>query len=135
MSDIEGDLHAALMAQAEVMVSVLGYPVLWPQMGGDKPAGEHLAVHHLPNDNAAADLSSQTMRRQGFLIITLVSPLGVHEVVTKRKTGAIAAYFARGQRLTNNGTTVTITGHTVKPGRQEGQRWETPIWIGYWSMT
>lgn len=129
---VESDLHAALMAQVE---TITGYTVLWPQKGGDKPAGEYLAVYHLPNDNNPADLSSDALRRQGFLIITLVSPLGEYEVVTKEKAGGIAAYFKRGLRLTKNTTVVTITGHTVKPGRQEGERWETPIWISYWSMT
>jgi len=132
---VESDLHAALMARSEVMVAALSYPALWPQKGGDMPAGEHVRIYHLPNDNAAADLSSQAMRRQGFLIVTLVSPLGVYEAVTKEKAGAIAAYFTRGLRLTENSTTVTITGHSIRAGRQEGQRWETPIWISYWSMT
>lgn len=132
MSNPESNIHAALMAQVEVMATALGYAVLWPQKGADKPAGEHLAVFHLPNDNAPADLSSNVMRRQGFLIVTLVSDLGQYEVVTKQKAGEIAAYFPRGKM---QGTPVTITGHTVKPGRQESERWETPIWISYWSMT
>ena len=131
MSNSESDIHAALMAQAE---TITGYAMLWPQKGGDQPTGEHIRVAHVPNDNAPADLSSDVMERQGFLYLTLVSDLGQYEAVTKRKAGEIAAYFKRGQRLTSNGTTVKITGHTVRPGRQEGGRWETPIRISYWSM-
>ena len=127
----EADIHVALMARAEVMATALSYPVLWPQKGGDIPTGEHLKIAHLPNDNEPSDLSSNVMRRQGFLVITLVSPLGVYEAVTKSKAGAIAGYFPRALRLTANTTTVTINGHSVKPGRQEGQRWETAIFIGY----
>lgn len=132
---VEADIHAALMAQAEVMVAALSYDALWPQKGGDQPAGEHLRISHLPNDNAPADLSSQAFERQGFLYITLVSPLGVFEAETREKAGAIAAYFPRAKVLTENATTVKITGHTVRPGRQEGQRWETPIRISYWSIS
>lgn len=132
---VESDLHIALMAQAEVMVAALGYTALWPQKGGDKPAGEHVTIYHLPNDNEASDLSTQVLDRQGFLIITLVSDLGEYEAVTKAKTGAIAAYFKRGLRLTSNDATVTITMTTVRPGSEKGQRWETPIWISYWSMS
>jgi hypothetical protein len=123
-----------MMARADAMATALGYDVLWPQKGGDVPAGEYLTVSHLPNDNLAADLSSNVMERQGFLIVTLVSPLGLYEATSKAKAGAIAAYFPRALRLTSNAVTVKITGHTVRPGRQEGQRWETPIWISYWSM-
>ena len=130
----EANIHAALMARAEIMVAALEYPVLWPQKGGDQPSGEHLRINHVPNDNANADLSSQVYERQGFLFVTLVSPLGIYEAVSKAKAGAIAAYFPRGLTLTSNGTDVKITGHTVRPGRQEGQRWETPIRIAYWSM-
>ncbi len=131
MSNPESDVHAALMARVQ---EITGFTMLWPQMGGEQPAGEHVRVSHVPNDNAPADLSSDVMERQGFLYLTLVSDLGQYEVVTKRKAGEIAAYFKRGQRLTINSTTVKITGHTVRPGRQEGGRWETPIRISYWSM-
>ena len=127
----ESDIHSALMARAEVMATALGYAVQWPQKGGAIPTAEHVRVFHLPNDNAPADLSSDVMRRQGFLVITLVSPLGVYEAVTKSKAGIIAGYFPRASRLTANTTTVTINGHSVKAGRQEGQRWETAIFIGY----
>jgi hypothetical protein len=127
----EADIHVALMARAEVMATALSYPVLWPQKGGDIPTGEHIAVFQLPNDNQPSDLSSDVMRRQGFLVITLVSPLGVYEAVTKQKAGAIAGYFPRALRLTANTTTVTINSHSVRTGRQEGQRWETPIFVSY----
>lgn len=126
----ESDLHNALMSRVETMIAALSYPVLWPQKGGAVPAGEHVRIYQLPNDNDAADLGSDVMRRQGFLIVTLVSPLGVYEAQTKQKAGEIAGYFPR-----SGGGALSITGHTVKPGRQEGQRWETPIWISYWSMT
>ncbi|NKX40344.1 hypothetical protein HGG71_02550 [Rhodobacteraceae bacterium R_SAG2] len=131
MSNPESDIHAALMAQAE---TITGYPMLWSQKGGSQPVSEHIRVAHVPNDNAPADLSSGVYERQGFLFLTLVSDLGQYEAITKRKAGEIAAYFKRGQRLVKNGTTVKITGHTVRPGRQEGGRWETPIRISYWSM-
>jgi len=127
----EADIHVALMARAEVMATALSYPVLWPQKGGDIPTGEHLKIAHLPNDNEPAELSSNVMRRQGFLVITLVSPLGVYEAVTKQKAGAIAGYFPRALRMTANSTTATINGHSVRTGRQEGQRWETPIFVSY----
>lgn len=131
MPVVEADVHTALMAQVE---KITGFTLLWPQKGGEQPAGEHVRVSHVPNDNDAADLSSDVMERQGFLYLTLVSDLGQYEAVTKRRAGEIAAYFKRGQNLTSNGTTVKITGHTVRPGRQEGGRWETPIRISYWSM-
>ncbi|MGB1388670.1 MAG: phage tail terminator-like protein [Paracoccaceae bacterium] len=126
---VDGDLHAALMARVE---TITGYPVLYPQKGGDQPAGEYIAVAHLPNDNNPAELAGDVKLRQGFLVITLVSPLGVHEVVTRSKAGALAAYFPRADRLISGDVCVEITGYTVKPGRQEGQRWETPVWISYW---
>jgi hypothetical protein len=132
MSNPESDIHAALMAQAE---TITGYPMLWPQKGGEQPAGEHIRVSHVPNDNQPADLSSGTYRRQGFLYLTLVSDLGQYEVVTRRKAGEIAAYFPRGKWLSKNGTKVQIAGQTVRPGRQEGGRWETPIRISYRSMS
>jgi len=130
----EADIHVALMARAEVMATALSYPVLWPQKGGDIPTGEHIKIAHLPNDNEPADIATNVMFRQGFLVITLVSPLGVYEAVTKSKAGLIAAFFYRAMRLTVNTTTVTITGHSVRTGRQEGQRWETPIFVGYRSI-
>jgi hypothetical protein len=135
MSNVESDITQALNTQAEVMIAALGYPALWAGDGGDKPAGEHVTIEQLPNDNTPAGLSDQVYFRQGFLIITLVSPLGIYEVVTRERAGDIAAYFARGKRLTANATTVTIDSHSVRKGRQEGQRWETPIYISYRSLT
>ena len=135
MSNVESDIHQALTAQAEVMIAALGYPALWSQKGGDKPVGEHLTVMQLPNDNEPMELAGQVMDRRGFFIITLVSPLDVYEVVTKRKAGDIAAYFKRGLRVTANATTVTIANSNVRQGREENERWETPIWIDYRSIT
>lgn len=128
---VEGDLHSALMARVE---TITGYPILYPQKGGDVPTGEHITAFHLPNDNTRAELAGQIMERQGFLVLTLVSPLDVYEVVSKRKAGEIAAYFPNDLDLTSGTARVTITGHSVRQGRQEGQRWETPIWVSYWGM-
>ena len=135
MSNVESNLHAALIGQAEVMVAALSYTAIWSQKGGDKPAGEHVTIQHLPNDNNQLGLSDQISERQGFLIITLVSPLDIYEVVSKEKAGAIAGYFLSGTRLTVNATKVAIMSHSVRQGREQGQRWETPIWISYRSIT
>lgn len=126
---VEGDLHAALMAEVE---KITGYPVLWPQRGGDKPAGEHLTVAHLPNDNERRFLSaSQPLGRMGYIVIYLVSPLGVYEAVSKAKAGDIAETLPIGTRLTVNGQIIRVHNHTIKQGSEVGGRWETPIWIDY----
>lgn len=125
---VEADIHAALMARAETLT---GYTMIWPQKGGDHPAGEHVRVSHLPNDNDPLSLSGQTYVRQGFLVLTLVTDLGLYEATTKRKAGEIAAHFPRGLRLTRGSVTVTISGHSVRAGRAEEGRWETPIFISY----
>ena len=134
MSVVEGDLHAALMARVEAMATALSYTVLYPQKGGDQPAGEHVTAFHLPNDNQRGELAGEIMERQGFLVLTLVSPLNIYEVVTKRKAGELAAYFINDLELTSGDVCVAVTGHTVKPGSQVGERWETPIWVSYWGM-
>lgn len=132
---VTADIHGALIARAEVMATALSLPAVWPRKGGDQPAAEYIRVAHLPNDNIPADLASDVMQRQGFLAITLVSPLDVYEIVSQEKAGEIVAFFPRALILTSNTTSLKITGHTVRQGRQEGQRWETPILISYWSMT
>jgi hypothetical protein len=135
MSDVDSDITQALNAQAEVMIAALGYTAIWPRKGGDKPAGEHITIQYLRNDDVPLGLSDQVYTRQGFLIVTLVSPLDVYDVVTRKKAGAIGAYFLRAQRFAANSTEVTIVGTTIRNGRQEGQRWETPIYISYRSLT
>jgi hypothetical protein len=135
MSDVDSDITQALNARAEVMIAALGYTAIWPRKGGDKPAGEHVTIQHLRNDDVPLGLSDQVYTRQGFLIVTLVSPLDVYDIVTRKQAGAIGAYFKRAQRFTANGTEVTIVGTTIRSGRQEGQRWETPIYISYRSIT
>jgi hypothetical protein len=135
MSDVDSDITQALNTQAEVMIAALGYTAIWPRKGGDKPAGEHITIQHLRNDDVPLGLSDQVYTRQGFLIVTLVSPLDVYDVVTRKQAGAIGAYFLRAQRFTANATEVTIVGTTIRNGRQEGQRWETPIYISYRSLT
>mgnify|MGYP003669836821 CR=1 FL=1 len=134
MSDADSDITQALNAQAEVMIAALGYAAIWPRKGGDQPAGEHVTIQHLRNDDVPLGLSDQVYTRQGFLIVTLVSPLDVYDIVTRKQAGAIAAYFKRAQTLTANATKVTIVGSTIRNGRQEGQRWETPIYISYRSI-
>ena len=131
----QSDVHSALMARAEVMVTGLSLAALWPRKGGDVPTGEHVRIYHLPNDDRAARLAGDVMQRQGYLIITLVSSLDGYQVVTEEKAGLIVGYFNRSLKLTANSTITTITSHTVRSGRQEGQRWETPIWIEYRSLS
>jgi hypothetical protein len=135
MSDVDSDITQALNTQAEVMIAAIGYTAIWPRRGDDTPSGEHLTIQHLRNDDVPLGLSDQVYTRQGFLIVTLVSPLGSHDIVTRKQAGAIAAYFKRAQRFAANGTKVTIVGATIRSGRQEGQRWETPIYISYRSIT
>ena len=126
---VEGDLHAALMAEVE---KITGYTVIWPRKGGDAPAGEYLSVFHLPNDNNREFFGSEEpLARMGFIIIHLVSPLGEYEVTAKRKAGEIAETFALDTEITVNGQTIKIHSHTVKAGSEVNQRWETPIWIDY----
>lgn len=125
---VEGDLHAALMGRVETLS---GYTLLWPRKGGKQPKTEHVRVAHLPNDNESGGIKGDAYNRQGFIVLTLVSALGHYEGPARRKAGEIAAHFPRGLRVTSNGTSATITGHTVRAGRQERQRWETPIFIGY----
>ena len=134
MINVESNITQALNERAEIMLAALGYPALWAGKGGDQPEDEHVTISQLPNDNRPAGLSDQVFFRQGFLIVTLVSPLGLYEVVTRGRAGDIAAYFARGKRLICGGSTVTIDGHSIRVGRQVGQRWETPIWISYRSI-
>jgi hypothetical protein len=135
MSDVDSDITQALNTQAEVMVAALGYPAIWPRKGGDVPAGEHVTIQQLRNDDVPMDLSGQVYMRTGFFIVTLVSPLNAYDVVTRKQAGAIAAYFLRVQQLTANGTKVTMMGTTIRNGREEAQRWETPIYISYESIT
>lgn len=122
----EGDLHSALMARVETLPG--GYAMIWPQKGGDEPDGEHIRVYHLANDNRSVCFTGDQYERKGFLILTLVSPLGEYEAVTKDKAGDIAAHFSRGTL-----GSITILGHTVKAGKQVNDFWETPIWVEYWN--
>mgnify|MGYP003654314155 CR=1 FL=1 len=135
MSDVDSDITQALNAQAEVMIAALGYSAIWPRKGGDVPAGEHVTIQQLRNDDTPLGLSDQVYTRQGFFIVTLVSPLNAYDIVARKKAGAIAAYFLRSQQLTANATNVTIVGSTIRNGREEAQRWETPIYISYRSIT
>jgi hypothetical protein len=135
MSDIDSNITQALNVQAEVMIAALGYTAIWPRKGGDKPAGEHLTIQHLRNDDVPLGLSDQIYTRQGFLIVTLVAPLDVYDIVTRKQAGAITDYFKRAQRFIANATEVTIVGATIRSGREEEQRWETPIYIEYRSLS
>lgn len=128
----DASLYAALMARVE---EITDYPILWPQRGGDAPSVEHIRVSFLPNDNLPVDLSSNSFHRRGFLYLTLVSPLGEYEVVTRRKTGEIAALFPRALDLTRDGVTVTIVGQSIRQGREDGGMWQTPIRIEYQSFS
>lgn len=134
MAREEYRLHAALMAKIEELSAAEGLPVMWPRKGGDKPNQEYISVYRLPNTNRKADLASNAMRRQGFLIITLVSDLSQHESVSLARAGDIASYFYSGDTLEKDGQSVEITDHTIRGGRENNQRWETPIWIGYWTI-
>jgi hypothetical protein len=135
MSDVDSDITQALNTQAEVMIAALKYTAIWPRKGGDKPAGEHITIQYLRNDDVPLGLSDQVYTRQGFLIVTLVSPLDVYDIAARKQAGAIGAYFKRAQILTANATKVTIVGTTIRDGRPKGQRWETPIYISYRSLT
>tara|TARA_R110000782_G_scaffold11741_5_gene35450 strand:+ start:9746 stop:10153 length:408 start_codon:yes stop_codon:yes gene_type:complete len=135
MSDIDSNITQALNAQVEVMLAALSYPAIWARKGGDTPAGAHVTIQHLRNDDVPLGLSDQVYTRQGFLVLTLVLPLNVYDVVSRRQAGDIAAYFKRVSQLTANGTQVTITAATIRDGREENQRWETPIYISYRSLS
>jgi hypothetical protein len=135
MSDIDSNITQALNVQAEVMIAGLGYTAIWPRKGGKTPAGEHLTIQHLRNDNVPLGLSDQVYTRQGFLIVNLVSTLDGYDIVTRKQAGAISDYFTRAQILEANGTKVTIVGTNIRSGREQEQRWETPIYIEYRSLS
>ena len=122
------DTIAAVFARVE---SLAGFTLVWPRKGADQPAGEHVRVALVPNDNLPADLSSDVMRRRGFVVLTLVSPIGEYQVESEAKAATIAAHFPRALRLTRNSTVVQIGGATVRQAREESGRWETPVWVDY----
>ena len=127
---VESDIHAALMTAAETALS--GFTVLWSRNGGDMPEGEFAAVTHLPNDNERVALRGRFgLRRQGFLQINLVMPLGGYEIVAKEKAGLILESFPLDARLTVNATVVTIYSHSLRQGLEVEGRWQQPILIEY----
>lgn len=129
MSTTEQDIHAALMARVETITDT---PILWPRKGDDQPAGEHIRAYHMKNDNQRMFFDgSDPMGRMGFIVLTLVSPLGQYQVLSEAKAQAIADVFPP-DHVFSRGTFRAIVYKTdIKDGRQEGQRWETPIWIDY----
>lgn len=131
MSNAEAEIHAALMARVETLPD---FTLLWPQKGGDQPSGEHVRVAHLPNDNEYRFLGDADAIAKGYLVLTLVSDLGQYEAVTKRKAGEIAAHFPYLTRLTSGATTLQLSGTSVRGGRQQDGRWETPVMVGYWAV-
>lgn len=128
----QADLTAALFARVD---SLAGFALLWPRKGATQPAGEHVRVALVPNDNLPADLSSDVMQRRGFVVLTLVSALGEYQIEAEAKAGTIAAHFPRALRLTSGDALVQIVGHSVRQAREEGGRWETPVWIEYRSIS
>lgn len=127
---VHGDLLAALMSRVETLS---GFTIVWPRIGAAQPSGQHVRAAFLPNDDAASDLGSNVMQRQGFLVLTLVSSLDRHQVVSEDAAGAIAEHFPRGLQINSGSVTVKITGQTLKQSRQEGGRWETAVFIAYQS--
>lgn len=125
---IQGDVVSALMARVD---SLAAPDVVWPRKGPDQPPGEHVRVALVPNDNIPADLSSDVHQRRGFVVLTHVSALGEYQVVSENDAGTIAEHFPRGLRLTSGGVAVKIKGHSVRAAREEGGRWETPVWVEY----
>lgn len=128
----DGNVYGALMAQVK---TITGYSLLTSRKGGPVPSDDHIRVAVLPNDNLPADLSSQAQIRRGVLILTLVQNVGAFDIVSVEAAGTLAeTYFPRGKKLIFNGATVVITGYTIRQGRVDNGRWETPIWIQYWSL-
>lgn len=129
MATTEQDIHAALMARVETITDT---PILWPRKGDDQPSGEHIRAAHLPNDNERMfQDGADPTGRNGFIVLTLVSPLGEYEVVAKAKAQEIADVFPMDYEFSRGTFKATVYRVNIKPGRQEGQRWETPIWIDY----
>ena len=122
----EGDLHSGLMARVE---SLVGVTLIWPQKGGEQPAGEFIKVDHLPNDNSRVFIGhSDPLDVRGFVVLTLVGELGVFEAVTKERAGAIADHFPIGFEFIDG---VCVHAVSVRAGSQGRDRWETRIWIDY----
>ena len=129
MTTTEQDIHAALMARVETFTDL---PLIWPRKGDDMPAGEHVRVAHVPNDNERMFQGGvDEVARRGFIVLTLVSPLGEYEVNSRAQAQTIADVFPRNYQFERGGFKAIVYDVTVKPGRQEGQRWETPIWVDY----
>ncbi|GAA6162572.1 hypothetical protein NBRC116590_02760 [Pelagimonas sp. KU-00592-HH] len=125
---VDGDLHAALMARVETLS---GFTLVYPSLEQNEPEGEYVRVSHLPNDNQRVGLKdTDPLRRRGFIVLTLCSPLGEHEAVYRDRAGNIAAHFT-GQVFDYVEDTVSVHSVTVKPGRRERNHWETPVWVDY----
>jgi len=74
-------------------------------------------------------------QRTGFLIITLVYPLGQNISVYDEIAGTIAEYFKDGTELNYGGVCATVTAYPhVSDGYLEGAYWEIPVripWVCY----
>ena len=119
---------AALYGRLEALS---GYTVVYPRKGASQPAGEHLRASLVPNDRLRTGVEVQTKEHRGFLVLTLVSDLQEYEVKSRAKAGAIAAHFPLNAVYTYGDAAAHIKTHSVRQAREEGGRWETPIWIEY----
>lgn len=129
---IEERIEATLFAQAAAMALTDSPPIAWPNVSFS-PAGLHLRVAHLPNRNERIFAKGAAPHfRQGFLQVTIVSPLNEGPASTTVLAGEVAQHFPADLSLYSYGIRVRVqSAPEVSSARAEDAYWEAAVLIRY----
>jgi hypothetical protein len=91
---VEEEIEALLFGRVRSLTAFSAEAKSWPNVKFDPPAGAHLEVEHLPNENQRIFLDGADPHfRQGILQLTVVAPLNRGPSPVAALAGAVAAHF------------------------------------------
>src|SRR5699024_2809421 len=109
----------------------LSLPIAWPAEKFTALTSGYIRVGHVtaaPNPEMLATGKKHT--RRGFLMLTLVMPLGQDTSVFIDQAGQIAEHFKDGYTVRYGSVCVTITSAPhVMDGYEDGGYWNVPVRI------
>lgn len=139
---VETKIWLAMRSRVQSALPVV--PKAWPgetfepPYGGNPPALQHYIrvgrVVAAPVRQLIAD--GRPHLRSGFLVLTLVYPLGQSVTVYDQMAGQIAAHFADGTCMSHQGVSVSVPEYPhVLEGFEENGYWTVPVRIPWQCYT
>lgn len=125
----------ALVTAAKARLTLLGFPVSWPNKKFDPPNNAPwIGFHYVPAGKTAATLGEGGEDELvGFIQFDINVPQDSGEEVTENSLSALESYFVAGRSVIYDSQAVTISSNSRTSGRTVDPYWRTSLTVNFYA--